>query len=48
MGVDTALDLCAALTQWLRMIRNGMSRDISCQHQGGLYVPLYGRLLRLY
>jgi glycogen synthase len=48
MGVDTALDLYAALAQWLRMIRNGMSRDISWQHQGGLYVPLYGRLLRLY
>jgi glycogen synthase len=48
MGVDTALDLYAALAQWLRMIRNGMSRDISWQHQGGLHVPLYGRLLRLY
>jgi glycogen synthase len=44
MGVDTALDLYAALTQWLRMIRNGMSRDISWRRQGGLYVPLYERL----
>jgi hypothetical protein len=44
MGVDTALDLYTALTQWLRMIRNGMSRDISWRRQGGLYVPLYERL----
>jgi starch synthase len=45
-ALNTALDLYAAPTHWLRMVRNGMRRDFSWQHQGGLYVELYERLLQ--
>ncbi len=45
-AVNTALDLYAAPTHWLRMVRNGMRRDFSWQRQGGLYVELYEKLLR--
>jgi len=44
-ALNTALDLYAAPTHWLRMVRNGMRRDFSWQRQGGLYVELFDRLL---
>jgi starch synthase len=44
-ALNTALDLYAAPTHWLRMVRNGMRRDFSWQRQGGLYVELFNRLL---
>jgi starch synthase len=44
-ALNTALDLYAAPTHWIRMMRNGMRRDFSWQHQGALYVQLYDRLL---
>jgi len=45
-ALNTALDLYAAPTHWLRMVRNGMRRDFSWQHQGGMYVELYEKLVR--
>ena len=44
-ALNTALDLYAAPTHWLRMVRNGMRRDFSWQRQGGLYVELFNQLL---
>jgi starch synthase len=44
-ALNTALDLYAAPTHWLRIVRNGMRRDFSWQRQGGLYVELFNRLL---
>jgi starch synthase len=44
-ALNTALDLYAAPTHWMRMVRNGMRRDFSWNRQGGLYVELYERLL---
>ncbi len=44
-ALNTALDLYAAPTHWLRMVRNGMRRDFSWQRQGGLYVELFEKLL---
>ena len=44
-ALNTALDLYAAPTHWLRMVRNGMRRDFSWERQGGLYVELFNRLL---
>jgi starch synthase len=44
-ALNTALDLYAAPTHWMRMVRNGMRRDFSWQRQGGLYVELYEKLL---
>jgi starch synthase len=44
-ALNTALDLYAAPTHWLRMVRNGMRRDFSWDRQGGLYVELFNRLL---
>ena len=44
-GLNTALDLYATPTHWLRMVRNGMRRDFSWQRQGGLYEQLYAKLL---
>jgi starch synthase len=44
-ALNTALDLYAAPTHWLRMVRNGMRRDFSWHRQGGLYVELFDKLL---
>jgi starch synthase len=44
-ALNTALDLYAAPTHWLRLIRNGMRRDFSWQRQGGMYERLYENLL---
>jgi starch synthase len=44
-ALNTALDLYAEPEQWARMVRNGMQRDFSWQHQGSLYVELYQRLM---
>jgi starch synthase len=44
-ALNTALDLYAAPTHWLRIVRNGMRRDFSWQRQGGLYVELFNKLL---
>jgi starch synthase len=44
-ALNTALDLYSAPTHWLRIVRNGMRRDFSWQHQGGMYVELYEKLL---
>lgn len=44
-ALNTALDLYTEPAHWLRMVRNGMHRDFSWQHQGSLYVQLYERLL---
>ncbi len=44
-GINMALDLYAEPEQWLRMVRNGMARDFSWQHQGAEYVRLYESLL---
>jgi starch synthase len=37
----TALDLHAQPLHWSRVVKNGMSRDFSWQHQGDQYVELY-------
>jgi starch synthase len=44
-ALNTALDLYADPAHWLRMVRNGMSRDFSWEHQGAQYVELYRKLL---
>ena len=44
-ALNTALDLYATPVHWQRMVRNGMHRDFSWQHQGGKYVELYERLV---
>ena len=44
-ALNAALDLYAEPEHWARMVRNGMSCDFSWQHQGGLYVQLYERVL---
>jgi len=44
-AVNTALDLYSAPEDWQRMVRNGMSRDFSWEHQGSLYAELYEKLL---
>jgi len=44
-ALNTALDFYAAPVQWQRMVRNGMRRDFSWNHQGSLYVELYEKLL---
>jgi starch synthase len=44
-ALNTALDLYAEPEHWKRMMRNGMTRDFSWQHQGELYVELYRRLI---
>jgi starch synthase len=44
-ALNTALDLYTAPTHWTRLVRNGMRRDFSWEHQGGQYVELYERLI---
>jgi starch synthase len=43
-ALNTALDLYAQPAHWSRLMRNGMARDFSWQHQGGQYLALYRRL----
>jgi starch synthase len=43
-ALNTALDLYAQPRHWRRMMRNGMRKDFSWQHQAGRYVELYRRL----
>jgi starch synthase len=43
-ALDTALDLYAQPAHWTRLMRNGMARDFSWQHQGAEYLALYRRL----
>jgi starch synthase len=43
-ALNTALDLYAQPAHWSRMMRNGMQRDFSWQHQTGQYLELYRRL----
>jgi starch synthase len=43
-ALDSALDLYAQPQHWSRMMRNGMLRDFSWQHQTGEYLALYRRL----
>ena len=44
-ALNFALDLYAQPQHWARLVRNGMARDFSWQHQGGEYLALYRRLL---
>jgi len=44
-ALNRALDLYGEPEHWLRMVRNGMRRDFSWQHQGAQYVRLYRRLI---
>ncbi len=44
-ALDTALDLYAQPAHWARLMRNGMARDFSWQHQGAEYLALYRRLI---
>jgi starch synthase len=44
-ALNTALDLYAAPTHWMRLVRNGMRKDFSWERQGGKYVELYQKLL---
>ena len=44
-ALNSALDLYAEPGQWTRMMRNGMRRDFSWQHQGALYLALYRQLI---
>ena len=44
-ALNTALDLYATPVHWQRMVRNGMRKDFSWNHQGSEYVGLYERLL---
>jgi starch synthase len=44
-ALNLALDLYAQPAHWARLMRNGMARDFSWQHQGGEYLALYRRLL---
>jgi starch synthase len=43
-ALNTALDLYGEPEHWARMMKDGMERDFSWQHQGALYVELYRRL----
>jgi starch synthase len=43
-ALNAALDLYAQPAHWSRMMRNGMQRDFSWQHQTGEYLALYRRL----
>lgn len=43
-GINAALDLYADKPIWRKVIRNGMAKDFSWEHQGGLYVKLFRRL----
>jgi starch synthase len=43
-ALNSALDLYAQPTQWMRIVRNGMQCDFSWQHQGAEYLALYRRL----
>ena len=44
-ALNFALDLYAQPAHWTRMMRNGMQRDFSWQHQGEQYVALYAQLI---
>jgi starch synthase len=44
-ALNYALDLYAESDQWTRMMRNGMRRDFSWQHQAELYLALYRQLI---
>lgn len=44
-ALNLALDLYTQPDHWARLVRNGMARDFSWQHQGAEYVALYRRLL---
>ena len=44
-ALNTALDLYAQPAHWPQLVRNGMARDFSWQHQGGEYLALYRRLI---
>jgi starch synthase len=43
-ALNTALDWYGQPGEWTRMVKNGMARDFSWQHQGGEYLALYRRL----
>jgi starch synthase len=43
-ALNTALDLYSEPDHWTRMMRNGMERNFSWNHQGELYVALYRKL----
>jgi starch synthase len=44
-ALNTALDLYAQPPHWTRMMRNGMAKDFSWQHQASRYVELYRQLI---
>jgi starch synthase len=44
-ALNSALDLYAEPAHWTRLMKNGMQRDFSWQHQGAQYVALYARLI---
>ena len=43
-ALNTALDLYGEPAQWERLVRNGMQRDFSWEHQGREYLGLYAQL----
>ena len=44
-GVTTALDWFADRRAWAQLMRNGMTRDFSWDHQGPIYEGLFRRLV---
>jgi starch synthase len=45
-AINAALDLFQNRRRWNRIVRNGMQRDFSWEHQGEEYLALYRRLLQ--
>ncbi len=44
-AINTALDLYNDKKTWLRIVKNGMSKDFSWDRQGAVYVELFQRLM---
>lgn len=46
-AINAALDLYQDQKTWGRIVRNGMARDFSWDHQGAIYVELFRKLARV-
>ena len=44
-AINAALDLYREKRTWLRIVKNGMSKDFSWNRQGAVYVELFRRLM---
>jgi starch synthase len=43
-AINTALDLYAKKPLWRKIMKNGMAKDFSWEHQGAVYVELFRHL----